>query len=136
MKARGQSGQTLLEVIIAIAVLGLVVSSLLAAMHITYKTTSDVNQRTVAESLARGELEYIKTCDYDGTNNPPQYGLDPAIDLSCEPYSGNFEVAISAVRLDPSQNGTDDDEGIQQVTVTISADGEAILTVSEYKVDR
>jgi hypothetical protein len=40
------------------------------------------------------------------------------------------------VRLDPSQNGTDDDEGIQEVMVTVRAHGDAIFTVVEYKVNR
>jgi len=136
MKMRDQKGQTLIEVIIAMAILGIVVSGLLTAMHITYKTTDDVNDRTIAESLVRGQLEYIKTCDYDDVHNPPEYGLDPDIDLSATPYSNNFQVDVTAVRLDPSQNGTDDDEGIQKVTVTVRAHGEAIFTVVEYKVNR
>ena len=136
MKMRDQKGQTLIEVIIAMTILGIVVSGLLTAMHITYKTTDDVNDRTIAESLARAQLEYIKTCAYDDVQNPPEYGLDPDIDLSATPYSDNFQVDISAVRLDPSHNGTDDDEGIQEVTVTVRAHGEAIFTVAEYKVNR
>ena len=133
---RDQKGQTLIEVIIAMAILGIVVSGLLTAMHITYKTTDDVNDRTIAESLARGQLEYIKTCAYDDVHNPPEYGLDPDIDLSATPYNNNFQVDVTAVRLDPSQNGTEDDEGIQEVTVTVRAHGEAIFTVVEYKVNR
>lgn len=131
-----QRGQTLIEVIIAMAILGIVVSGLLTAMHITYKTTDDVNAQTIAESLARTQLEYIKTCAYDDVHNPPVYGLDPDIDLSVTPYDDNFQVDVTAVRLDPSQNGTDDDEGIQQVTVTVMAHDEAIFTVVEYKVNR
>ena len=136
MRLKGQEGQTLVEVIIAMLVLGIVVSSLLTAMHITYKTTDDVNDRTIAESLARGELEYIKLCTYDEVNNPPQYAVDPDIDLGAEPYHGEFEVEVAAVRLDPSENGTDDDEGIQQVTVTIVVRDEEVFSVSEYKVER
>lgn len=136
MKIIDQKGQTLIEVIIAMAILGIVVSGLLTAMHITYKTTDDVNDRTIAESLARSQLEYIKTCAYDDVHNPPEYGLDPDIDLSATPYSDNFQVDITAVRLDPSQNGTDDDEGIQEVMVTVRAHGDAIFTVVEYKVNR
>lgn len=136
MKMRNQKGQTLIEVIIAMVILGIVVSSLLTAMHITYKTTDDLNDRTIAESLARGQLEYIKTCAYDDVHNPPEYGLDPDIDLSATPYSNKYEVDVTAVRLDPSNNGTDDDEGIQAVTVTIRAYGEAIFAVAEYKVKR
>jgi len=136
MKMRDQKGQTLIEVIMAMAILGIVVSGLLTAMHITYKTTDDVNDRTIAESLARGQLEYIKTCAYDDVHNPPEYGLDPDIDLSATPYNNNFQVDVTAVRLDPSQNGTEDDEGIQEVTVTVRAHGEAIFTVVEYKVNR
>ncbi len=136
MTMRDQKGQTLIEVIIAMTVLGMVVSGLLTAMHVTYKTTDDINERTIAESLARDQLEYIKTCPYDNVNNPPEYGLSPDIDLSASPYGGNYEVDIAAVRLDPSQNGTEDDEGIQEVTVTIIAHGETIFTIAEYKVNR
>lgn len=133
---RSEKGQSLIELIVAMFVLSVVLGGMLTAIHITYRTTREVNQRTVAESVARAQLEYIKTCAYDADNNPPTYSLDPDLDLTASPYSGDYNVDVSAVRLDPSQDGTDDDEGIQQVTVTVVGSSGATVAVSEYKVNR
>lgn len=127
-----QKGLSLVEVVIAVAVLAIIASGIITALHVSLRTTAIANERTTAESLTRTELEYIKQCDYDDINNPPVYGLDPT--LTNLPFG--FSMDVTAERLDPSNNGTDDDEGIQKVTVGVSYDGELVVTTESYKVKR
>ena len=126
-----QHGLSLIEVVIALAVLAIIASGILTALHVGLQTTATANERTTAESLARTQLEYIKQCDYDDTNNPPVYELDPTL-----PMPFGFSMDVTAERLDPSNNGTDDDEGIQKVTVSVSYDGELLVATESYKVKR
>ena len=128
-----QKGLTLVEVLIAVAVLAIIASGIFTALHVSLRTTAIANERTTAESLTRTQLEYIKQCDYDDINNPPVYGLDPTI-IATMP--AGFSMVVTAERLDPSNNGTDDDEGIQKVTVGVSYEGELVVATESYKVKR
>ena len=137
MKRLGnQKGVGLIEVLISLAVFVAIVVSLFIALNVSQETTFGVDRRTTAESLTRAELEYIKSCDYDDVNNPPVYGLDPNIDLDAEPYNGRYSITVTAEHLDPSGDGTEDDEGIQKIAVQVYYDGELVLATESYKVKR
>jgi prepilin-type N-terminal cleavage/methylation domain-containing protein len=130
---QSQKGQGLIEVLLAIAILGVVAVSFLTALATASKAIIVADERTTAESLARSEMEYIKNSPYDDTNNPPQYSLDPDITI---PDSYTPKPVIMAVRLDPEGNGTGNDDGIQQITVEVYHQGNLILSTTDYKVNR
>ena len=127
----GQGGQGLIEVLIAVAILGIVAVAFLTALATGSSALIVADERTTAESLARSELEYIKNSTYDNTNNPPQYSFDPNIDIPA-----GYKIEIEAVRLDPEEDGTEDDDGIQKVTVEVYRQGNLILRSADYKVNR
>ena len=134
----GQEGQGLIEVLIAVAILGIVAVAFLSALTTASSALILADERTIAESLARSELEYIKNSAYN-TNNPPQYSLDPAIDIP-----DGYNIDIEAVRLDPEDDGTENDDGIQKITVEVyrqdgltpSPEDKLILSTADYKVNR
>ncbi|MFC1970085.1 prepilin-type N-terminal cleavage/methylation domain-containing protein [Chloroflexota bacterium] len=135
----GQEGQGLIEVLIAVAILGIVAVAFLSALATSSAALILADERTIAESLARSELEYIKNSAYDNINNPPQYSLDPAIDIP-----DGYNIYIEAVRLDPEDDGIEDDDGIQKITVDVyrqdgptpSPQDTLILSTADYKVNR
>ena len=129
-----QKGFTLAEVLIALTVMGMVGVSVMAALNASSKTIVSSHEMTIAESLTRTEMEYIKRYPYDSTNNPPVY--DVGIDLSGDPYYGDYDIIVEAVRLDPKDDGTDNDDGIQKVTVKIKYHDRLLLTTEDYKVNR
>ena len=132
MKRLGnQKGLTLIEVLIALTVFAAISASLFIALNVSHKTTHSVNEQTTAESLTRAELEYIKSCDYDAENNPPVYEIDPDLVIPTK-----YSIEITAERLDPEGDGTDNDDGIQKVTVKVYYDGELVLTTASYKMMR
>lgn len=133
MKRLGnQKGLTLVEVLIALTIFAAIAVSVFIALNVSHKTTASVNENTIAESLTRAELEYIKSCDYDAENNPPVYDVDPDLALPTTKYS----IEVTAERLDPKGDGFDNDDGIQKVTVQVKYDGELVLTTASYKVNR
>jgi len=137
MEPRG--GQNLMEVLISLAIFGIVVVAFLSALATGSQAIIVADARTTAESLARSELEYIKNSAYDKINNPPQYSLDPAINIP-----DGYNIEMEAVRLDPQDDGIEDDDGIQKITVDIyrqegstpSSQDTLILSTSDYKVNR
>ena len=147
-KTKGnQKGSTLTEVIIALAIFGMVGASLLGALNTSSKALVSANEITIAESLSRTVIEHVKRSAYDSTNDPPLYDSDSvdvnAVDygvllgLDGEPYYGDYTVQVDIERLDPEADGTGDDDGMQKITVEISYQGGRWVLITEaYKVDR
>jgi prepilin-type N-terminal cleavage/methylation domain-containing protein len=154
-----EKGFSLLEVIIAIALIGIVAVAFLGALATGSKAIFIADERATAESLARSQMEYVKNCDYEP--------YDP---VSKTPYTKNGEESSTsgyfiwidafpihpdtgALLIDPD-NGQflpnpetpdpDDfysDEDIQKIIVTVKHGTEAetakqVLTLEDYKVDR
>lgn len=125
---RNQRGFTLIEAVIALGIFALVAGTFLTALCVSIKAISIAEEHTTAESLSQAELEYVIECDYDVDNNPPQYELDPGISIP-----SGYSISITGERLDPLGDGTDNDDGIQKITVKTYHNGKLITTIEGYK---
>ena len=125
-------GFTMIEVVIAIALIGLIGVAVLSALSTASIALIIADERATAESLARSQMEYVRNenTSYDDVleSGHPQYSLDPDIDIP-----DGYDIDIEAVRLDPEDDGYDDDDGIQKITVTVSRDGEVKVTLENFK---
>ena len=137
---KDERGISLVEVLIALAILALVAVAFLSGLATASKALIIADERTTAESLAKSQMEYVKDCEYDDINNPPQYEIDPDLDIP-----DGYDIEITAERLDPKGDGTDNDDGIQKITLVVEHYGEAVfifieddkkITLEGYKVDR
>jgi len=115
-----ERGFGLVETLAAVAILGVAVVALVLGLSTGSITVREGNQELVAQSLAQTQLEYVKNYPYD-----PAATTYPTVDMP-EGYS----IGVEAGSI------PDADTDIQRITVTISRDGEAILTVEDYKVNR
>ena len=120
-RGRGEEGVGLVETLIAVGILGLTLTVLLAAVSTGSLAVARTEERVVAENLARSQLEYTKSQSY----LPP-----PASYATVTPSPGGYGVAVEAVSI------PDTDSAIEKITVTVSRDGETLLQVEDYKVDR
>jgi prepilin-type N-terminal cleavage/methylation domain-containing protein len=125
----GSRGFSMLEVVIAIALLGIIAVSVLSALQTAALALIIADRRATSESLARTQMEWVRYSPYEGDpeEGPPQYDLDPAIELPPD-----FTVDTTAIRLNKDENPNDDD-GIQEITVTVSHDGRVVVTLEDYK---
>ncbi len=126
---KSEKGFTLIEVIIAIALLGIIAAGFFMALSTASKAIILADERTTAESLARSQMEYVKNQAYDDTNNPPVYQQLPSPPT-------DYTINITAEWLDPNGDGTANDDGIQKITVTVSHNTKQVITLEDYKVDR
>jgi hypothetical protein len=122
----GQRGQIMIEVLIALAILGIVAVAFLTALTTTSVALIVADQKTTAESLARSELEFIATSEYPV---PPESVT----------YVDNYTLKVYAVFIDPLTHQPVDppgDLGMQEITVEVYQEDKLVLTTSNYKTER
>ena len=121
-----ESGTTLIETVVALAVLGLTAVAFVGSLASAVNADIIADKQATAESLARSQLEWVKDADY----------VPEATTYSAAPVPSSDDYVDYSVTITAEPLGGDDDEGIQKVTVEVAYKGEAVLTVEEYKVDR
>jgi len=126
----GERGVTLIETLVAIVVLATVGATMVAGVFTVIKSDESVRTRIAAESLARYELEYIKTMTY--LNAPWTYilpGTPPSWDLAhsnLPPGYADYTVTVSASTI------AGYDEDIQKVSAVVRYKGSQLLEVDTY----
>jgi prepilin-type N-terminal cleavage/methylation domain-containing protein len=126
---RDQKGFSLIEVLLAMALVGILGVSIPSALSGANRATITTNQHTMAESLARSQMDYIQNQPYDSANITPVYALLSNIPA---PYS---IVTPMAQRLDPKGDGISNDDGLQRITVTVKNGSTVIFTLVDFKVN-
>ena len=151
----GQKGLTLIEVLIALAILAIAAVAFLTALTTGSGALIIADERTTAESLARTQLEYVKSQNYRLAANVtgeaiynktavPQYytikGLNrtgynnyPVIDYA---YVNNNIIGVAWNTTTTPGHTSTTDTGIQIVTVIIYHKDKLILSTSTYKMNR
>ena len=116
----GERGDSLVEILVAVAIMAIVLTIFLSALSTGTLSTGVVHKRVTAEIIARAQLEHAKHSDFiSGTN----YYTPTEISDSHPGYA----AVISATTINT---------GLQLITITVSYNGEPVFTIEDYKVDR
>jgi len=126
----GEGGVTLLETILALAIVGIVTVGFFSGMSISSKSTFIADQRNTGQSLAQSQVEYVQQSAY----------IDHS-DVGYQDYEsigapGGYSVDISATPVDPGTGQAlpaGQDFGLQKITVTVSHGTEPVITIETYK---
>jgi len=135
---KSEKGFTLIETLVALGLLGMIGVSFLSGLATTFAAVMVSQERTVAESLAKSQLEYIKaqdyvlTADYDPADPEKRYEL---IDIPADLVEKGYDIEISPLPETIISPGEDEFE-LQSITVAVRRNGEKIITISDYKVGR
>lgn len=117
---RDERGLALIESLIAVVVLGTIVVTFTVTLATGALGVRENDQEVVVQGLARTQLEYTKSYAYDpNATTYPTVSAPPGYVIS---------VAVSSV---PSTNSN-----IQKITANITRDGNFIMTIKDYKVNR
>jgi len=126
---RGERGMTLIEVLIALSIIATVSTTFLVGMSTSSKAVIVIQEHVNAESLAKSQMEAVKRWEYDETGIPPDYEA-----AKLTPFPADYEIDIAAVRLEADPNNPPgEDDGLQEITVTITRGGKTIFTLEGYK---
>ena len=120
-----ESGVSLLETVVALAILSVIAVAFLSGLTTTSRAVFIADERSTAESLARSQMEWTKNVDY--VYDATEYSLAPM-------PSGRDYINYSAtIAAEPLRNP---DDGIQKITVTVKHSGKGVIKLEGYKVDR
>ena len=127
--SRTEHGFTLIETLVALAILAITAVTFLSGLSIASKGVMVSQRRVTADTLAKSQMEYVKGSTYNDVDNPPVYDIDAGIAIPT-----GYGISVSAERLDPMNDGIANDDGLQKVTVIVSHEGEPLLTLVDYKL--
>ena len=150
-------GLTLVEIIIAIALIAIIGVAILGGLSQAIYSLHIADVRTTAESLARSEMEVVYEAAYDlyESGSPPSYSKAgeesdiyegyyvwvTAFPIDPEPIDPEAEPEARELIVDPITGefleGYDEDLGIQEITVTVvHHERDEVITLIGYKADR
>ncbi len=114
-------GAGAIEAIIALGILGIVALAFLGGLSTALKAVSIADERSVAQSLAQSQMEYVKSQNYINYSETGHENYD----LITTP--DNYDLSLSVVQLN---------DGLQKITVIAKHNYKEVLTLEDYKVDR
>jgi type II secretory pathway pseudopilin PulG len=132
-RARGEKGETLAEIIVTIAIVGLAVVALLGALATGISASSTHRQRASADTVARSVAEAIKdrTVPLDAAGNYPSAiwtstvdtsGFTPSVPAAkCLSTFSSSMTTLDATNF--TATCTANSPALQLVTVTVTATG-------------
>ena len=118
-----ESGISLVETVVALAILGTIGVTFLTGAVITSQAAFTNDEQATAESLARSQMEWVQSANYSTT------GYSPATMPSGKDYV-NYSANITSRSLNTP------DDGIQKLTVAVNRSGEQVMILESYKVNR
>ncbi len=136
---KNEKGFSLIEVMIAIALLGIIGVAILGGLATASKAMFVADERATAESLARSQMEYVKNelyIDYsEDSHDVYDEIMSPPAGYSIDSTAVPFNAGTGASYTETG-GIFDYDDGIQEIIVTVKHDGITIITLEGYKVDR
>ena len=121
LRISDQSGVGLIESLIAVAIVGIAVTILLLGLSTGSLAVQKNEKRVTAENLARGQMEYVKSQAYDAV---------PASYDTVSPLPDDYGLSTNVTSISGR------DFNLQKITITVTYDGEDILTLEGYKGNR
>jgi prepilin-type N-terminal cleavage/methylation domain-containing protein len=117
-----EGGLTLVEVLIALAILGVVGGIFASGLTMSSKLVITTQEMVAVDSLARDQMEDTKNQPY--VEEATSY---PSISIPTDLAGQGYSISVLAEPLNTP------DDGIQKITVTVTRNGESLFTFVDYK---
>jgi len=143
---RNEKGFTLIEVVIAIALLGIVAVAILGGLATASKAIVIADERATAESLARSQMEDVKKLDYtkapsggEASYTNAKISVPSGYEIRSINRAGGGDTTTNIIGV-PWDSATGQavtiDVGLQRIKLAIYHNGKLLFTLEGYKVDR
>jgi prepilin-type N-terminal cleavage/methylation domain-containing protein len=113
---KSQSGFSILEVLVSLALLGIIGVALLSGLHTVSAVTLTTDERQTGKTLAESQMEAVKAQAYLASYEPV-------------PISGDYTGYNATIATQSLQ-----DSNVQRITVTVSHSNKVVARLEGYKV--
>jgi len=117
----GEKGASLVESLIAVAILAVAVTTFLVAFSSGSLAVGKADKKVTAENLARSQLESTKS---------QAYLVAPASYNTITPLPAGYSISSDATSI------IGRDENIEKITVTVERDGKVLVVLEDFKLNR
>ncbi len=124
LKMRSEKGFSLIEVIVALAIIGVVAVGFLSALTSSSRAAASIDVMDTARTLAQGQIEYIKQQPFQATG---VYQANDTLTAEYPGYSVTIPQASAAAQRDTF---------IQKITIIVSHAGKEVIRLEDFKVKR
>ena len=147
-----ERGFSLLEVIIAVALVGIVAVAIYAGLATASKTAITTDERATAESLARSQMEEMKKLAYRKVNLTTGEATYTDAKITLSGYviksinsAGVWDNSTDIIGIAwnsttgnpvPTPIPVTTDVGLQKIKLRIYHNSKPLFTLEDYKVDR
>lgn len=142
-----ERGQVLIEVLIALAILGLMSTAFLGAMYTSLQSARVAEEQAVSLTIAKTQIEFARKQGY--SESDWNYTVDTSSSSTQEPtwwatatpppipaeHTGYSAVVTGVSDVDVDGDGSPD-AGIRTITATVQHSGDVTFTLKDYEVDR
>ena len=118
---RGEKGLALVEVLIAVAILAIAITTYVSAFSTSAIAIGKEERRVTAKAFAISQLHHTRAQAFQAA---------PIAYPTLTPPSPNYTVTSDATAI------AGKDDNIQQVTVTVQFNGRTLSVLEDFKVDR
>ena len=138
---RGQRGLTLIEVVVAAAILAVIGVVLLNALDTNAKATRQLDEKVVATNLATAYFEAIKAMPYAPSLELPSYPEPKDIITVPPQYIVNVDLYFSSDgdTTDGQITWVDEEdytgETLQKIIVSVLREGKPVLSICTYRTE-
>ena len=115
---KNEAGTSLLETIIALALLGIIVASILGALGTSSSARSTADAHAAARVLAKSQMEYLREQTY-------------AFSYDTAPIPTEYPGYTAVLNVENIRNGN-----LQKLDITIRYHNQDVETLESYKVNR
>lgn len=129
--SKQQRGFTLLEVLVAMSILGFIGVGFLTAINTTYRSNRIIEEQTVATNLATEYLEAMRATPYSDTY--PNIGDGITVPLQ---YSITVETLCSGDGVIFDSCSGSENETLQRTRINVSRTGGGVLSICTYRSKR
>jgi prepilin-type N-terminal cleavage/methylation domain-containing protein len=116
-----ERGFSLLEVVISIAILGILLAGFIPAMMGSTRMNISVDEKVTAKNLAESQMEYVLDQDY-------QTSYNPSSEITSQ-YPGYIvDDPVTVTRI------TNRDGDIQSITIIVRRNGDVAARLTSFRI--